>query len=87
MSSCRATNAKPIHSAVCPCCACSLVELARANAHPKAPLVWQCWHCGYSLMGLAIPVRPENWKDYMPRTCLEIYEATRVTSRGGVNFS
>lgn len=65
----------PVYAAVCPCCASSLVELARANGHPLAPLCWACVHCGFTLMGLAVPVRPSPLRQC---TCLEVYEETKV---------
>ncbi len=71
---------RPIYSAACPCCASTLVVLAQANGHELAPYAWTCAHCGFTLMGLAVPVRPiEVWDLKRQYTCLEVSEITRVT--------
>lgn len=76
---------KPIYSAGCPCCACTLVALSgyehgKLYGKPLAPWVWRCIHCGFSLMGLPIPVSaPRRTKQELShRTCLEVREMTEV---------
>ena len=65
---------QPIFSVVCPCCASTLVVLARANGHRLAPLVWTCAYCGFTLMGLAVPIArtPEGCQ----YTCLDVLDMT-----------
>ena len=73
-----------VFSAVCPCCASTVVELRGASKHhmsrPLGPLAWTCTLCGFALMGLAVPTRPASWSGRWT-TCLEVFEATDVERR------
>lgn len=81
---------KPIYSAACPCCAGTLVHLT----FPKSdiggeplrlyrlligPITWNCANCGFALLGLAVPLKPElQFKTHF-YTCMEVIEQTEVT--------
>lgn len=83
-------NSKPLHSAVCPCCASSLLNLEGHDVtlHGKliGPVRWCCAYCGYSLMGLAVPVRPVCSSMYRHMTCLEARDATEVRRESWKSF-
>lgn len=80
---------KPIFSAACPCCACTLVDLhmpVGEDGKPLSlygkligPITWNCSECGFAMLGLAVPIRPQ-FRTVM-RTCLDVIENTEVWSR------
>lgn len=81
----------PIHCAACPCCASSLVRLVipwgshgplTLHGRQIGPIVWTCAFCGYSLMGLAVPVRAASWTQSAypcTYTILDVLAITEVT--------
>ena len=72
---------RPIYSAACPCCASTLVTLDAAlldpDLPPIGPICWRCSHCGFALMGLAVPVTAPRHPRLM-KTTLDVYEATKI---------
>ncbi len=78
---------KPVHRSACPCCGGTLVTLAGTDSalygRPIGPFRWACSFCGYSMMGLPVPIRPRTYlaPNLAHMTCLEVIQMTQVTGR------
>lgn len=61
---------KPIFRVVCPCCACSIFDV-RARV---GPITWTCSYCGFSMMGLAVPIQWQKGMLIVPEHVMKTLE-------------